>query len=152
MTKEEAYYFINFFQKRVLGWVIVMSMVPGRGKSDLRTRRTREWYAVLSDFFINTPSTDDLVKCVMGGGDFIALWPIEFREMLEFELRHRVPIEHHEPLSSHTLEELGLERTPASLSRISLYVSEKDHPSAPSRSARYLQIHGTARHGEAAYE
>lgn len=99
LTEAEALAFYDLMMARFFGWSLVLGMVDG--KTDFRRRQTKDAHGLFRDIFrARGPFLAEL-KALQNSEAIVELWPEEYREVVRFQIDHKVPRVENEPTSAH---------------------------------------------------
>ncbi|MFN7090700.1 MAG: hypothetical protein ACK4P4_09150 [Allorhizobium sp.] len=99
MTREDAYELLDFIQKRIFGWTIVIGCNNPSGRMDSRYKSVKQADRLFRDAFMPQTEFPECIAAFERDEDPVLQWPVEFQEFVRFCLWHRVPREINEPLS-----------------------------------------------------
>ncbi len=145
MTEDKALQMFDLINERIFGWTIVLSISPDKGGRDGRTRRCRDADELFRDLILNQPDFDDLLACLIADGDPVLLWPESLREVVRFEIDHKVPRDLNEPTSAAgaaSRVECGQDPLPDWLMQHGKAASIDEHPPFPARTPAYKAMMG----------
>ncbi|NSL21754.1 hypothetical protein [Agrobacterium tumefaciens] len=98
LTEYDAHRLLDFTQKRVFGWTIVIGM-NNSDRTDGRTKAAKLSDRLMRECFLLGPRPGAALDHLMAGQEPELLWPESHREFIRFCLWHRVPRDLNEPLN-----------------------------------------------------
>ncbi|WP_185982839.1 hypothetical protein [Aureimonas mangrovi] len=131
MSTAEAGAFHELILARLFGWSIALG--PQDSKRGRRKQALPSADALFRELFIAKPSWAVSLTAMTAGEDVVELWPERLREVVRFQIDHKVPRVENEPTSAHyaeTMREGGRidYALPAFLADHGSTASVEDHP------------------------